>query len=145
MLRPLLLLLLAAAPAAVRAQAGPTPLGTWHTFDDKTGTPRGIVEITERNGVLTGTIRGTLVPGEPQRTCDLCPGERRNQPVMGLEMIRDVRRDGDTWGGGELLDPDNGKTYRVKLTPSADGKTLQVRAFLGISLFGRTQVWKRAP
>ena len=149
----LLPLLLATAPAAVptalaaplSAQTPPTPVGTWHTVDDKTGQPRGVVEIVERNGVLTGIIRGTLVPGEPEGICDKCPGDRRNQPITGLEMIRNVRRDGNTWGGGELLDPDNGKTYRVRLTPTPDGRTLQVRAFIGISLLGRTQTWRRAP
>jgi uncharacterized protein (DUF2147 family) len=120
-------------------------VGTWHTFDDKTGQPRGVVEIVERNGVLTGIIRGTLVPGEAEGLCDKCPGDRRNQPITGLEMIRNVRRNGGTWGGGELLDPDNGKTYRVKLTPAPDGRTLEVRGFIGISLLGRTQTWRRAP
>jgi uncharacterized protein (DUF2147 family) len=148
----LLPLLLAAAPAApaamatpVAAQTAPSPVGTWHTFDDKTGQPRGVVEIVERNGVLTGIIRGTLVPGEAEGLCDKCPGDRRNQPITGLEMIRNVRRNGGTWGGGELLDPDNGKTYRVKLTPAPDGRTLEVRGFIGISLLGRTQTWRRAP
>ena len=143
-----LLLLAATAPTilpeAAPAQGRATPVGTWHTFDDVTGKPRGVVEIVERNGALTGIIRGTLVPGEPQRLCDKCPGDRHNQPVTGLEMIRNVRPDGRSWSGGELLDPDNGKTYRVRLTPSADGQTLDVRAYLGISLFGRTQTWKRA-
>ena len=148
----LLPLLLAAAPAApaamatpLAAQTPPTPVGTWHTVDETTGKPRGIVEIVERNGVLTGIIRGTLVPGEPEGLCDKCPGDRRNQPITGLEMIRNVRRDGNTWGGGELLDPDNGKTYRIKLTPSPDGRTLEVRGFIGISLIGRSQTWRRAP
>ena len=145
MTRLLPLLVLAAAPVLLRAQSAATPLGTWHTFDDKTGKPRGVIEIVERNGVLTGIIRGTLVPGEPEGICDKCPGDRRNKPVMGMEMIRDVRRTGDTWGGGELLDPDNGKTYRVTLTPTPDGQLLRVRAYLGVSLFGRTQTWRRAP
>lgn len=137
--------LLPALSASLHAQTAPTPVGTWHTVDDKTGKPRGIVEIVERNGILTGIVRGNLVPDEPERNCVKCPGERRNQPILGIEMIRNVRRDGGTWGGGELLDPDNGKTYRVKLTPSADGQTLTVRAFIGISLLGRTQTWRRAP
>ena len=137
--------LLAALSAPLHAQATATPVGTWHTVDENTGKPRGVVEIVERNGVLTGIIRGSLVPGEPESLCDKCPGDRRNQPVTGLEIIRNVRRAGDTWGGGELLDPDNGKTYRIKLTPSPDGRTLQVRGFIGISLLGRTQTWRRAP
>lgn len=143
-------LLLAVVPAAPQPRASATqgeasPVGTWHTIDDATGKPRGIVEIVETNGVLTGVIRGSLIPGEPERLCDRCPGDRRGKPIIGLEIVRDVRRDGDNWGGGEILDPDNGRTYRVKLTPSADGRTMQVRGFLGISLLGRTQVWRRAP
>ncbi|MFN7459349.1 MAG: DUF2147 domain-containing protein, partial [Gemmatimonas sp.] len=103
----LLPLLLAAAPAApaamatpLAAQTPPTPVGTWHTVDETTGKPRGIVEIVERNGVLTGIIRGTLVPGEPEGLCAQCPGDRRNQPITGRELLRNVRRDGNTWGGG---------------------------------------------
>lgn len=141
----LLLLLAGLLPAALHAQSRATPLGTWHTFDDATGKPRGVVELTEHDGVITGTIRASLVPGEPERLCTRCPGDRHNQPVKGLEMIRHVRREGAIWGGGELLDPDNGKTYRVKLTPSADGQTLEVRAYVGMALLGRTQIWKRAP
>jgi uncharacterized protein (DUF2147 family) len=137
--------MLAALSAPLHAQATATPVGTWHTVDENTGKPRGVVEIVERNGVLTGIIRGSLVPGEPESLCDKCPGDRRNQPITGLEIIRNVRRAGDTWGGGELLDPDNGKTYRIKLTPSPDGRSLQVRGFIGISLLGRTQTWRRAP
>lgn len=141
----LMLWLVPLSPAALGAQPPATPIGVWHTVDDATGRPRAVIEVIERNDVVVAIIRGSLVPGEPPRVCAKCPGDRRDQPLVGLEMIRNVRRDGATWGGGELLDPDNGKTYRVKLTPSADGRTLDVRAYVGLPAFGRTQVWTRAP
>ena len=77
--------------------------------------------------------------------CVKCPGERRNQPKKGLLVISGVHRDGDVFGdGGEILDPDTGKIYRVKLKLADGGKKLQVRGYIGFSLIGRNpQTWIR--
>jgi len=75
--------------------------------------------------------------------CAKCSDERRDQPVVGMEILRHLRPDGDEWSGGEILDPENGKTYRAKLKLADGGQTLVVRGYIGISLFGRSQTWIR--
>jgi uncharacterized protein (DUF2147 family) len=135
----------ASAPAGLAS-----PVGSWHTIDDKDGRPRGIIEIVEKNGVLEGRIAGTLRTGEPaDRVCSLCPGERRGQKMLGLLILSGLKREsqatGAAWSGGEILDPDSGKIYRVRLQLEDDGRTLNVRGYVGFALLGRTQRWQRAP
>jgi uncharacterized protein (DUF2147 family) len=62
-----------------------------------------------------------------------------------MTIVRNLRKEksGETWSGGDILDPNNGKVYRAQITPSADNKTLAVRGYIGSPLFGRTQVWQR--
>jgi uncharacterized protein (DUF2147 family) len=124
--------------------ADATPVGIWRTIDDTTKQPKSIVEIVEVNGELTGKVKQILQSDKgPNPVCDDCEGERKGQPVLGMTIIWGMKKDGDVWDGGTILDPNNGKTYGCKLTPSEDGKTLQVRGFKGFSLLGRTQVWER--
>lgn len=145
------LLALASAATVARAPGEMTsPVGSWHTIDDKDGRPRGIIEIVEKNGVLEGRIAGTLRTGEPaDRVCSLCPGERRGQKMLGLLILSGLKREsqatGAAWSGGEILDPDSGKIYRVRLQLEDDGRTLNVRGYVGFALLGRTQRWQRAP
>jgi len=131
---------LAAAPAS------PSPVGLWTTIDDHTHAPRSQVEISERGGALSGkVVRIYPQPGEPaQPLCEECSGERYNQPVLGMTILWNLRRVGEEWNGGEILDPENGKVYRVLLRPSTDGSALEVRGYVGFSLLGRSQVWRRA-
>jgi len=136
-----LLLIAAVHPAAVSS-----PVGTWQTIDDETHKPRALVRIEEHDGALSGRIVQLFrEPGEdPNPRCVDCPGERRNQPVLGMTILWNLRRDGDRWDGGEILDPESGETYRVTVRPREDGTHLDVRGYIGISLLGRTQVWQRA-
>jgi uncharacterized protein (DUF2147 family) len=128
------------------AAAAFTPVGTWKTIDDASQRPRSLVEITEDGDALSGRIIRLFVdPGEdPDPRCDKCPGARRDQRVIGMQILWNLRRDGDAWSGGEILDPESGEIYRVTIRPSADGDRLEVRGYIGISLLGRTQVWERA-
>lgn len=141
-LSAVLLLLPLAALADVRLAA---PTGYWTTIDDKTHEPRSIVEIDEHDGILSGRIVKLFrKPGEdPDPHCEDCTGARHNAPVLGMEILWNLHRDGDTWSGGEILDPEEGSIYRVALHPVGDGTKLEVRGFIGLSLFGRTQVWER--
>ena len=134
-MRPLLLLLLL-APALATAQ-GVT--GRWTTVDDNTGKPRSVVEITERNGKLSGRIVDMHDKSKIDKLCDKCPADRHNQPLVGLEIIRDMVRDDDEWEDGTILDPETGKVYDCKLWLE-DGK-LQVRGY--VAFFFRTQTWVR--
>ncbi len=130
-------------PAALASQA--SPVGTWHTISDIDGKPRGIIEIKEVNGKLVGTVTGTLVPGEKgDKTCERCTDERKGQRIIGMEILRGLKPDGDEWNGGEILDPDNGKTYKAKLHLEDGGKKLVLRGYIGFSLLGRSQTWIRA-
>ena len=137
--------LLAALFAGSVVAADMTPIGSWRTIDDKTGKVKSIVEISDAGGgKLVGKVAQVLNSEKgPNRTCELCTGDRKDKPVTGMVILWDVKQDGDVWDGGTILDPNNGKTYGVKLTPMENGAKLQVRGFMGFSWLGRTQVWER--
>ena len=136
------LLLLACSLAALAAD--PTsPVGRWKTYDDHTGALHGLVEITEAQGQLQGRILKSYDPANPNPTCDLCEGERKGKPVLGMVFLWGLTRQGDEYKGGFILDPDNGKVYKAKLHVEDGGRKLLVRGFIGFSLLGRTQTWLR--
>jgi len=114
----------------------------WKTIDDKTGRPKALVRIFERNGELFGKVEDGL-DERKERFCNLCQDERKNRPIVGMEIIRHMKKSGDEYVGGDILDPDTGKVYRCKLRVENGGKKLDVRGFLGLTLLGRTQTWIR--
>ncbi|MCE4556315.1 DUF2147 domain-containing protein [Roseateles cellulosilyticus] len=122
-----------------------TPVGLWKTIDDDGKTAKSLVRISEQGGTLVGNIDKLLDPKDPaDAKCDKCTDDRKDQPVVGLQIIRSVKAEGDgVWGGGEILDPNNGKTYRTRLKPVDAGRKLEVRGYIGAPLFGRTQTWVR--
>ena len=121
-----------------------TPVGRWKTVDDKTRKPKAIVAIYEENGRLFGRVEATLDPNG-KKVCDLCKDERRNQPIVGMVILRGLAAHGEEYSGGNILDPDNGSVYRCKLRLEDGGRHLSVRGFIGLSLLGRSQVWTREP
>ena len=134
------------ALSSVCALAQMTPVGLWKTIDDDGKTEKSLVRIADSGGVLTGTIEKVFDPAKQDAKCDKCTDERKDKPVTGLTIIRNVRQDADEktlWAGGEILDPNNGKTYKTRLKPVEGGKQLEVRGYIGAPLFGRTQVWHR--
>jgi uncharacterized protein (DUF2147 family) len=140
------LMLAVAALAASAEPADPSPLGTWMTIDDVTHEPRALVEISEREGSLSGqVVRLVRDPDEdPDPRCEDCTGARHGQRVLGMTILWNMHRHGDAWDGGEILDPESGSIYRCTLRPGAAGAKLEVRGYIGISLLGRTQTWTRA-
>jgi len=137
-------ILISALALPVLAQM--TPVGVWRTVDDKTGEVSSEVRISDNAGALSGRIEKLLRKDVKQDdVCDKCTGERKNKPVLGLEIIRGGKKtDGkEVWEGGKILDPDNGKDYTLRLTPIEGGKQLQVRGY--IAFFYRTQIWTRVP
>ena len=120
-----------------------SPVGFWQTIDDKTNEPKAIVEIKENNGILTGAIVKTFPKSGDKTTCDACPGGKKDKPFIGMEIIWDLKKDGDEYVGGSILDPKNGKTYKAKMSLVENGEKLKVRGFIGFSLLGRTQTWNR--
>ena len=134
------------ALSSVCALAQMTPVGLWKTIDDDGKTEKSLVRIADSGGVLTGTIEKVFDPAKQDAKCDKCSDERKDKPVTGLTISRNVRQDADEktlWAGGEILDPNNGKTYKTRLKPVEGGKQLEVRGYIGAPLFGRTQVWHR--
>jgi uncharacterized protein (DUF2147 family) len=139
-------LALAAFVVHTAALAQATPVGLWKTIDDETKKEKSLVRITDDSGVLTGKIEKLLDPTKQDSKCDKCTDERKDQPVLGMTILRKVRQnndDKDRWDGGDILDPNNGKEYRVRLKPVNDGKALEVRGYIGAPLLGRTQTWIR--
>jgi uncharacterized protein (DUF2147 family) len=126
------------------AMAQNTPIGKWHSIDDKTKEVKSEITITEAGGVLTGKVTKVLrKDAKPDAKCDECTDARKGQPIVGLEIIRGAKKEAseDVWAGGKILDPENGKEYNLKLTPQDGGKQLAVRGSIGP--FGRTQTWVR--
>lgn len=117
-------------------------LGKWKTVDDVTGKERGVVEIYEHNGKVYGKIIEILDPKHKDKKCVLCEGDDKNKPILGMNFIRGLKKEGNEYSGGKILDPQNGKLYKCYITLENSDK-LKVRGYIGISLFGRTQYWYR--
>ena len=133
--------------AAGSSFAQMTPVGTWHSIDDKTGEAKAEIQIVDKDGALSGRVAKSL-RNDPnaKKTCDDCKDDRKGQTIIGMEIIRGVKPDAsgeNLWAsGGKILDPENGKEYTVKMVPQEGGKKLQVRGYIGP--FYRTQTWLRA-
>ena len=127
------------------ALAESTPAGLWRTIDDNSGKEKSLVRIIEVNGEFRGTIEKLFrEPGEdPNPNCEKCPGDKKNKPVIGMMILTGLKKDNGLWSGGEILDPQNGKTYKCKVWLENKNRDLHVRGFIGMALLGRTQVWKR--
>jgi uncharacterized protein (DUF2147 family) len=123
----------------------PSPVGIWKTIDDETGKVKSIVQITETNGELQGKVEKVFSPPAESTNpiCDKCEGELKDKPVIGMTILSGLKKDGNEYTGGHILDPKKGKTYKCKIKIADDGKTLEVRGFIGFSLLGRTQTWLR--
>ena len=134
-------------PLATLASAQAPPVGFWNTISDVDGRPTAVVEIRMINDELSAVVRALLVPATPtDSVCGKCSGDRHGQRVIGLEIVRHLRRDRsepDEWSGGEILDPENGKSYRARMQLVDGGKRLIVRGFIGLPLLGRSQTWVR--
>ena len=122
-----------------------SPVGLWKNIDDVSGKPKALIRITEVNGSLQGQIEKLFrAQNEDQNPkCEKCEGARHDQPVIGLVIMTGLKKDGDEYNGGEILDPDNGKVYRSKMHLTDGGKKLSVRGYIGVPMLGRSQVWVR--
>ena len=133
--------------AAGSSFAQMTPVGTWHSIDDKTGEAKAEIQILDKDGALSGRVVKSL-RNDPsaRKICEDCKDDRKGKDIIGMEIIRGVKPDAsgeNLWAsGGKILDPENGKEYTVKMVPQEGGKKLQVRGYIGP--FYRTQVWLRA-
>jgi len=130
--------------ASAQNEASSSLVGRWKTIDDVTGKAKSIVVIREDNGKLYGAIEELFNPPVANPTCYLCSGEKKDRPLVGLQILWGFQPDGNQWSGGEVLDPETGKIYKASLTLEDGGKGLRLHGYIGIPLFGRTEHWVRA-
>lgn len=154
MMKPLVLILAATISAGValtplvQAQEK-SPVGLWKTIDDHSNKPRSLIRISEANGEYKGKIEKLFrTPDQDQNPkCDKCEDARKNQPLIGMTILTGLKQDQQNsaeYTGGRILDPEEGKLYKSKITLTDDGKKLEVRGYIGIPLLGRSQTWLRA-
>jgi len=137
------LIVAAALAACGMAWAQNTPVGLWKTIDDDGKTEKSLVRITDGGGTLTGKVEKIFDAAKQDSKCDKCTDDRKDKPVLGMTILSNLKLDDDkeAWSGGEILDPNNGKTYKARLKPIEGGRQLQMRGYIGP--FFRTQVWQR--
>jgi len=140
-------LVLAGTAFAAAAQST-SPAGAWKTIDDATKKEKSVVRIVDNGGVYSGRIEKLLESTmAPDAVCKECTDDRKDKPVVGLLIVRNMKQSADdksVFEGGDILDPANGKVYKAKMKLIDNGSKLEVRGFVGISLLGRTQTWVRA-
>jgi len=129
---------------AAIASETPTAAGVWQQVGDD-GNVGALVTITEENGVFVGRLSHLYLgpDDDPNPICTECPGDRRNQPLLGLVFIEEMKQSGLDYEDGKILDPESGKIYSANMHLSPDGTKLNVRGYLGLSIFGRSQTWNR--
>ena len=130
---------------AALAHAQATPAGLWKTIDDETKKEKSLVRISEAGGVFTGKVEKLLDPAKQDDVCEKCTDDRKGKPILGMTIVRNAKQDADDkslWTGGDITDPNNGKTYKLRLKPVDGGKTLEVRGYIGP--FYRNQTWVHA-
>jgi uncharacterized protein (DUF2147 family) len=128
--------------ACTLTMAQATPVGLWRTIDDETKSEKSLVRIADNAGVLTGKVEKITDPAKQDSKCDKCSDARKDQKVIGMTIVEGVKKNDDGhWDGGTILDPNNGKVYKVRMTPKDGGKTMEVRGFIGP--FYRNQTWHR--
>ena len=140
--RLILCALLGGCALLAQAEDLSSPAGLWQPIDSRTGKPLGLIRIYPQGDAWFGRIEPS--PGDdPSERCTHCTDERRNQPMSGLVLLRNLHRHDGEYTGGDILDPDTGRIYGCRFHLIEGGRALLMRGYLGVSLLGRDQVWRR--
>ncbi|PQJ74589.1 DUF2147 domain-containing protein [Polaribacter gangjinensis] len=120
-----------------------TIFGKWHSTNEETGEVDSVIEVYEKNGKAFAKVVEIKNPKRKNAVCDLCTGENKNKPILGLNILTGLEKDGEEWSGGKILDPRNGKVYKCYIKLETENK-LKIRGYIGFSLIGKTAFWTRA-
>ncbi|TXD58097.1 DUF2147 domain-containing protein [Polaribacter sp. IC066] len=131
---------LLAFSASINAQ---TIFGKWNSRNEDTGKVDSVVEVYEKDGKAFARITEIMNPDRKNAVCELCEGENKNKPLLGLNILTGLEKDDKEWSGGEILDPRNGKVYKCYIQLIQPNK-LKLRGYIGVALFGKTAYWERA-
>lgn len=140
MKKTLLTLLILTVSITLQSQ---TIFGKWHSTNEDTGEVDSVIEVYEKNGKAYAKVIEIKNPERKNAVCDLCKGANKNKPVLGLNILTGLEKEGDEWSGGTILDPRNGKVYKCYIKLENPDK-LKIRGYIGISLIGKTAYWTRA-
>lgn len=135
-------LLIAGISFGLGAQSTTAPTGRWYTVDEDTGERKSVVEIYEQGGKYFGRV-AEILTDKKDAICTECSGAKKNKPILGMVIIEGLQKDGDTWNGGTVFDPNKDATYRLSVWYEGDPNVLYIRGKHWTGLY-RTQTWKRA-
>mgnify|MGYP005990891735 CR=1 FL=1 len=135
----LFILFLIGTTTFVNAQ---TVLGIWESRNGSTNKVDSYVEVYQKDGKVYAKIIELTNKNGQDAVCSLCEGERKNKPILGMDILTGLKKNGKEWSGGTILDPRNGKEYKCYIKLESKNK-LKIRGYIGISLFGRTSYWYR--
>jgi uncharacterized protein (DUF2147 family) len=119
-----------------------SPAGLWAPTDGQ-GRPLGLVRIFEQDGAFYGRIEPSSPADDFSARCTRCTGDRKDQPIIGLVIMRHLKLKDDEYVGGDILDPETGGVYRCKFYLTDGGRKLRMRGYLGVPILGRTLTWVR--
>lgn len=134
-------LVLAVSLSYISQAAAQDIVGEWKTIDDRTNLPTSHIEIFEQGGSYFGRVVGML-RDDPSSLCTACQGDKKNEPIMKMTILRDMVKVDDTWTNGFILDPECGKEYKCNIHLESENKLI-LRGYIGVPLFGRSQDWLR--
>jgi uncharacterized protein (DUF2147 family) len=135
--------------ATTLAHAEPTVKGFWEARDSD-GNPTAWFLFNGKDDVYSARLVKGFKPKDaeappPKEICTECPGKKKGAKIMGLTLFWGMKRDGLHYDDGSVLDPRDGSVYHALMNLSEDGKELEVRGYLGIKMFGKSQTWYRLP